>query len=303
VTKGSAAIPTANANVLKAGGRIGAPTVSYFAGATDTMASPSNNPTNNYGNGVPPTNIQTAMAGNGAVPPVNGIARFTSTGTQFGGQAHGRAIGTAKVYFNGKPLDPGTQLPCKVTATPAEGTNAQGTFVPFVTGGPCEFSLSIVDLTISDATVGVAGGQFGGETSGSAYETSTGVFTGTIGFNGTIIGQGIPVTNAGANIPFTGQGNQAVGMPLTTGMLSVTVTQVQGGTSEMFIRTGTDARTAAGNGVVALVTGSMTARDISGGNSNRTWITLEIPEPSAIFAASAGLFALFGMHRLARRRS
>ena len=46
----------------------------------------------------------------------------------------------------------------------------------------------------------------------------------------------------------------------------------------------------------------MTARDISGGNANRTWITLEIPEPSAISAASAGLFVLIGCHRMVRRR-
>jgi hypothetical protein len=155
----------------------------------------------------------------------------------------------------------------------------------------------------SDATVGVAGGAFNGLAVGSAFSTNTGVFTGTIGFNGTIIGQGAAVTVIGAGIPFTGQGNQAVGMPFTTGMLSITVTQVQGATSEMFIRTGIDARDAAGNGVVALVSGSMTARDISGGNANRSWVTLEIPEPSAIVAASAGLFALFGCHRLARRRS
>ena len=294
-----AAIPTAAANAFFAGGRVGAATVTYYADATGVGASAANN----FGHGVPPVTLQTAMAGDSGAPPINGIARFSSTGNQFGGQAVGRTTGTARVFFNGVPLDPPADLPCKVTATPLEGTTGQGTFVPFVTGPNCQFSLSIVDFTGSDATVGVAGGGFNGLAVGSAFQTSAGVFTGTIGFNGTIIGQGDPVTVIGMNIPFTGQGNQAVGMPLTTGMLSITVTDVVGATSEMFIRTGTDARDAAGNGVVALVTGSMTARDISGGNANRTWITLEIPEPSAIFAASAGLFALFGMHRVARRRS
>ncbi len=291
-------IPSAGANVFAAGGRVGAATVTYYAGA-----SAAGSPTDNYGNGAPPQTIQTPMAGNSAIPPVNGIARFTSTGNQFGGQSIGRAIGTAKVYFNGVPLDPATQLPCKATATPGEGTTAQGFFVPFITGGPCQFSLSVVDLTGSDATVGVAGGAFDGLAIGTAFTTNAGVFTATLGFNGTIIGQGAAITVIGAGIPVTGQGNQGVGFPLTTGRLSITVTDILGATSEMFIRTGIDARDAAGNGVVALVTGSMTARDISGGNANRTWITLEIPEPNAILAASAGLFALFGCHRLARRRA
>ena len=298
VTFSGAAIPTAAANVLSAGGRVGAATVTYYANAT--TAGPGS-PTNNYGG---PATAPTAMAGNGGTVDVNGVARFTATGNQFGGQSIGRAIGKAKVYFNGVPLVQATDLPCKVTATPGQGTTAQGPLVPFNTGTDCVFSLSIVDLTISDATVGVAGGAFGGLTEGSAFTTTKGVFTGTIGFNGTIIGQNNPVMNGtGMNIPFTGQGNRAVGFPLTTGKLSITVTQVQGGTSEMFIRTGVDARDAGGNGVVALVTGSMTARDISGGNANRTWITLEIPEPSAIMAAGVALLALGGCHRFSRRRA
>jgi hypothetical protein len=49
--------------------------------------------------------------------------------------------------------------------------------------------------------------------------------------------------------------------------------------------------------------GSMSARSISKGNANRGWTTYEIPEPSSILAASAGLLALFGCNRLVRRRS
>jgi hypothetical protein len=81
------------------------------------------------------------------------------------------------------------------------------------------------------------------------------------------------------------------------------VTSVVGATPEIFARSGTDARTANGQGVVAMVTGSMSARSISLGNANPTWITYEIPEPSTIFAASAGLFALFGCHGWVRRRN
>ncbi len=108
------------------------------------------------------------------------------------------------------------------------------------------------------------------------------------------------MTAIGAGIPFTGEGNQTVGFPMTTGRLTISVSHTASGTlSEMFIRKGTDARDAAGNGVVALVTGSLTARDaFYATSSGRTWITLEIPEPSAIAIAASGLFALFACHQL-----
>jgi hypothetical protein len=235
---------------------------------------------------------------------INGVARFTATSNQFGGQMIGRTTGTVRIYFNSASLVPAVDLPCKVTATPLEGTSQQaGGFVPFHTGTDCLFGLSVMDRTASDATVGVAGGAFGGVATAPFHTATQGVFTGTIGYNGTILGQGAPVTAVGVNIPFTGEGRQTVGFPLTTGRLSITVTDVVGFTSEMFVRTGTDARTVDGNGVVALVTGSMTVRDISGGNANRTWITLEIPEPSAVLASAAGLLGLFGCHQLIRRRA
>ena len=295
------AIPTQNANVFFAGGRVGAPTVTYYADATA-----SGSPTNNYGHGVPPTAMPTIHSGLNGSPPLEGIARFTATSNQFGGQAIVRTAGITRHYLNGAFLDPRFgNLPCKVTATPGEGTTAQGFFVPFNTGPDCKFSLSIMDHVGSSRTVGIAGGAFNGLAVHSPYQTNTGVFTGTIGFNGTIIGQGAPVTLAGIGIPFTGEGSYAVGFPITTGRLTISVHSRLGTATSRFIRTGTDARDAAGNGVVVLVTGSLTARGNPnfGGFSDRTWITLEIPEPSASLAAAAGLFALFICDRVARRRS
>jgi hypothetical protein len=253
-------------------GRPGLKTVSYYAGAIGS-------PSNNYGNGNPPAITKTAMAGNAA--GVNGVAIFTATKNQFGGVSTGRTLGTAKVFFNGVgvPLNPLLDLPCTGTAM-------------------CAFQLS----TVIPGTTGVAGGPFGGSVNNAAFTTATGVFTGTIGFNGTIVNIG--GTALLGKIPFTGQNATSVGFPVTTGRLDITVTDMlSGDPAEIFKREGTDARTAGGNGVIALVTGSMSARNISLGNANRTWSTLEIPEPSAIFAASAGLFALFGCHQLVRRRN
>ena len=256
-------------------GRNGLPTVSYYAGAT-AFGSPTNNYGNATANGAP---IKILKATVGDAGGVNGVARFVATRNQFGGISTGRTLGTAKVFFNGVgvPLDPLLDLPCTGTAM-------------------CAFQIS----TVIPGTTGVAGGPFGGSVNNPAFTTASGVFTGTIGFNGTIVnlnGPGLGV------IPFTGQNATSVGFPATTGRLSITVTSMlPNDPSEMWKRTGTDARTAGGNGVIATVTGSMSARNISLGNANRGWATYEIPEPSAIFATSAGLFALFGCHQLARRR-
>jgi hypothetical protein len=257
---------------LSAGGRSGAATVSYYAGATGFGTKDTN-----YGNGVPPGIPIVPSAGNGG--GVNGVARFTSTGNQFGGVSTGRTGGTAKVYFN---------------------VNAQAAAsLPCTGGGGCVFGRT----TVVPGTTGVAGGPFGGSVNNAA---NTGfIFTGTMGFNGTIVNTGFQLTDGGGNpLTFMGQAATSVGFPLTTGRLTIEVTDLApGAAAEKFIRTGIDARDSGGNGVIALVSGSMSARTTSKGNANRTWVTLEIPEPSAIFAASAGLFALFGCHQMVRRRS
>jgi hypothetical protein len=260
------------------GGRPGLPTVSFYAGATANGS-----PGDNYGNATPngaPNAVITAMAGDAA--GINGVARFIATGNQFGGISVGRTLGTAMVYFNGVGggLNPAVNLPCTGTAM-------------------CAFQVS----TVLPNSVGVGGGPFGSTANGGAFVTATGVFTGTIGFNGSILGIGNAVTSAGMNIPFTGQGATTVGFPHTTGRLSITVSDVVvGAATEMFVRTGIDARDGSGNGVVATVSGSIATRSISGGNANRGWTTYEIPEPSAIAAASIGLLTLFGCHRWVRRR-
>ncbi len=209
---------------------------------------------------------------------INGLARYTKTVNQFGGTGRVRVLGTAKVYFNADGLNL-ADVPC--------------------TGIDCRFQIS----QVLPGTAAVGGGTFGLTVMNPAFQTPTGLYTGTVGFNGTILGVGNAVTVAGVGVPFTGQAATSVGMPGTTGMLTLSVTSVVGATPEIFERSGTDARTANGQGVIALVSGAMSARSISLGNANPGWTTYEIPEPSAIFAASAGLFALFGCHQLVRRRS
>ncbi len=251
---------------LSADGRKGGPTVTFCMGS----GGPGGNINNNFNNAC-------ITPADGDFDGINGIVRYTKTKNQFGGVSTGRTLGTVKVFFNKDSLLL-NQLPC--------------------TG--CEFQISEVPVP----TKAVFGGPFGTTVMNAAFTTPSGVYTGTVGFNGTILNIGNLVTMAGVGIPFTGQAATSVGFPLTTGKITISVTAVFPGEDfEIFRRTGTDARDANGNGVVALNAGTMSARFISKGNANRTWVTLEIPEPSAIFAASAGLFALFGCHQLVRRRS
>ncbi|HEB91045.1 MAG TPA: hypothetical protein ENI85_15835 [Deltaproteobacteria bacterium] len=249
--------------MLSAGGRPGAPIVSFYAGA-----SANGTPGTNYG----ATLMITPMAGNPA--GVNGVARFVRTANQFGGVGLGRILGTAKQYF---PISTGFTAPC--------------------TG--CVVRESIVP----PPTVPVAGGPFGGVASRPGVLNPTALYTATIGANGTLVHLGNPVTSMGSPLAFTGQDVLSVGFPLTTGRLSITVTSVAvGASTEMFRRTGIDARDANGNGVVALVSGSISTRNVTRGNANRSWITLEIPEPGALASAAAGGFALLAAHRVVRRR-
>jgi hypothetical protein len=252
--------------MISAGGRSGGSVVSFCAGQPGT-------PDNNFlGNCTAPAD------GIG----INGLARFTKTRNQFGGGGtRTRVLGTAKVYFNKNGFNL-ADVPCA--------------------GVTCEFQIS-VGTQIPSAVVG---GAFGVTQMNAAFQTPTGVYTGAVGFNGTIISVGNAVTTGGTamnGIPFTGQAATSIGMPATTGLLTLSVTSVVGATPEIFARSGVDARTANGQGVVALVGGSMSARSISLGNANPSWLTYEIPEPSTIFSASAGLFALFGCHEWVRRRN
>ena len=92
------------------------------------------------------------------------------------------------------------------------------------------------------------------------------------------------------------------GFPWSTGF--VTISQPGAGPPEIFFESGTDMRVA-GVGNVSLVSGSPSARALSGPNANRGWLslTLAVPEPTAALGA-VGALAMLGLcHGLVRRRS
>jgi hypothetical protein len=265
---------------IKAGGRTGPSVVSWCAGLPAPTASfnPGCAAANSFGFSTTTTNGAFTNQ-----PVTNGLVRYTATKNQFGGSGGSRTLGTAMVFFNAGGLAVG-DLPCTTATNPL-----------------CLIAIS----QVIPSTGGVAGGEFGNKATNPAFSTATGVFTGNVGGNGTINAVGVPVTDGmGNNLPFTGQAATSWGFPGTTGKLTVSVTQNADAPTELetFTRTGGDHRTAGGEGIVVTVSGAVSSRSISGPNGNRGWGTYNVPEPSAIAAASAGLLALFGCHQLVRRR-
>ncbi len=249
-----------------AGGRTGPPVVSWCVGSPPPTAS------------FNPGCLGPATTAMGGPTPVNGLVRFTATRNQFGGPALARRSGWARAYFNIGGLVPAS-LPCS--------------------GGlGCQVGVS----SIQPPATAIWGARFASPPMLQAsFMNSPGVFTATLGENGTILALGNPVTSNGQPIPFTNQSAMSWGVPWTTGRLTISV---PGGLSgpEVFVRTGVDGRNAAGSGIVTLVSGSLSSRPISGPNGNRAWLTLKIPEPRVGLGALVAMAGLVAAHRVSRAR-
>jgi hypothetical protein len=191
-------------------------------------------------------------------------------------------VGTANatVYHNVNGLT-GGKLPCTGTAL-------------------CQMAVS-VPVPITN---GVFGATLGKQVVNPQGLTLSAIRTGTIGANGTILGIGAVVPSGGPflNGAWPQQGVTSVGLPATTGMLTISVTGQAGPVPEIFKRSGYDGRNAAGSGLLSLVGGALSNRTFSGPNANRTWITYWLPEPGALVAGTSALMMLGGCHWLVRRR-
>jgi len=115
--------------------------------------------------------------------------------------------------------------------------------------------------------------------------------------DGTILASAF--TPAG-NTGFTNMAS-STGYPWTTGRITVSA-PLAAGVGEKFTITGMDGRVN-GVGTIQLVTGALARRTRSGPNANRAWLRINVPEPSAMLAAGAGLAMLALCHGLARRRA
>jgi hypothetical protein len=205
--------------------------------------------------------------------PKAGLYRYTKTTNQFGGAEVGRLVsGKAIVAFNAGFVAgcPGTPPACLAAFNFAYGAQPQAIGNKFAVVGystPAPLIPGVFPVKVTAK--------------------------GKVTYINTALGGGTGPTNAATS--FAG--------PWTTGMLTVSVTNAAGN-PEIFVRTGHDKRNASGVGGIQLISGSVSARTISGPNANRGWITLTIPEPSTALGALGALLALAVCHHgLVRRRS
>jgi hypothetical protein len=238
-------------------------------------------------------------------PLTNGLVRYVATRNQFSGQAQSRVSGTVQIFFNAGGLALG-DLPC------VWGTTLNTAVSPKV-NPDCVVGLSVKEIaeTAGERQTYMGHNEWMIRRSSPPQSTANGVYTAHIDQNGTIVGYKTgalqTVTTGGTAMlpmPFAGQATTSWVLPFTTGRVTLSVTQNAGAPtqSEIFVRSGGDQRTDDGEGIITLVSGAVSARSISGPNADRRWLTLNVPEPSALIAFSAGFFGLLGCHALAKRR-
>jgi len=255
---------------LSAGGRSGPPTITVCPG---TLA----------GTGAAAVAGRPNMAGcvgpNPAALP--GLVRYQNLANQFGGPLQGRIVGTADVAANagGVTQAGGAQDIANCVGQPAPAFCLAAMFQANPNTGP-----------------GAAGGPWGfvGLTTGTAVPSN--VLNVSMNVLGTIAA-GIVV---GAT-PLTNDGT-TWGGPYTTGAIFMSQPAAFGD-PEVFSITGSDGRNSTGNGPISLVTSTISRRIQTGPNANRNFLTLVVPEPSAIAAAGTALAALAGLHGWLRRRN
>lgn len=259
-----------------AGHRTGPPIVTWCAGNPLPTAS------------FNPGCLNAGDLGSGTPPDTNGLVRYTATMNQFGGVMTGRRGGTAQRFFNVAGLT-AADLPCP---------GGLGCVVGVSSGPP--------------PATAVAGATFDRTTFRAGAFNPNGFFSASIGANGKILNliAFLPGGGPFGNGAFPTSTVTTWGFPLTTGMLTISVTQ-NVGLPQVFVRTGMDARNGAGSGIVTLVGGSLSSRTLlgaaaasapslaaastpvaSGPNAERATVTLVVPEPDAAFAAIVALAAL-----------
>lgn len=126
--------------------------------------------------------------------------------------------------------------------------------------------------------------------------------------SGRITPGGAPV-NTATQIPIVVGGGvgaattTSYGGPMTTGRIVVSAMN-PGAPTTIFTNTGSDQRTPNGQGQVSLVSGSLSVRTSFGvgvGGTERTMLTIKLPEPSMALGLVAGVVALAGVSRRRNR--
>lgn len=164
---------------------------------------------------------------------------------------------------------------------------------------------ALVGAQASNAWAGVTTAFPGQQTPGVAAPNWS--MAGSFASNGAVLGsvQCIPpaclLGSALVNNVLSDKGN-----PWTTGLITVAAPNAVGA-PETFFLSGTDTRTdgggnQVGSGNISMVSGTMSNRTLSGPNSNRAWVSLTLPEPTAMAGAAGALLMLGVCHNMVRRR-
>lgn len=220
----------------------------------------------------------TVNAGSG----IHGRLVYTKTVAQFGGPAQGTVGGTADVAL-------------RVTSGAPCTAGVAGSLNP-----GCRVRMAIAN----PAPTGAVGAAFGfsNQTAGMVVPSPSGFFYATITGMGFVANAQLPGLGPGTANPVTEYGG-----PWSTGMVKISITMNVGPVAEIFTITGGDSRMN-GVGHISLVAGSVAARSLSGPNSNRGWLNLDLGEPQDLVpalsgrgvAAFIGLLALGGAYALRR---
>lgn len=86
----------------------------------------------------------------------------------------------------------------------------------------------------------------------------------------------------------------STGFPFTTAKITISAFSAMGA-PEKFVISGNDTRSGGGNGVLQMVSGSLSARKLSGNNANRQWVRLimaDLPGPPPVPAMSPPMQAV-----------
>jgi hypothetical protein len=255
-----------------AGGRSGAPTVTYCAGAPGPVTAAWTGSCTGFGTPLTTGGLTGAQQ-------VSGTLRFIATSNQFGGPAYQRQRMTpnwlGKINFNDF-VNPINQTQLSATSLiKVFPTLPQNLIETVAWGAP---------FRALNQRVAVAPGN-----RVSGFLTKSGAAQ---------VGPTTQMVTAAGTGMGLAQTSTTWGAPFTTGQVQVKWIDLTN-PPWTFTHTGNDQRGPGGNGALSLVTGSLAARNLSGPGANRHFVTLNLPEPSL----GLGLFAGFGaLAALARRR-
>lgn len=219
---------------------------------------------------------------NGGPTGVAGVVTYTNAGAAFGGSGLFSLGPNAGLVGGG--------------AIVGQAVTVYINFMAQAPGGP--ITAAIVGANPVAPQYGVTTAALPASTPGIA--ASPGFMMGLAGPAGTIS------TGSASYVQFgtaglTNMVTSDQGFPWTTGF--ITVSQPNAVPPEVFYLSGTDTRGAKpGFGNISMVSSTLSTRALSGPNSNRSWVSLTLPEPTAMAGAAGALFMLGACHSLIRRR-